>query len=92
LGQNGHALLGDFGAACFKPADAAHSLALEKIEVRAFGCLLEELLDRCEREATTSATFATLSQLSALREACLHTDASLRPVFTEIVASIPAKS
>jgi serine/threonine protein kinase len=92
LGQDGHALLGDFGAACFKPADATQSLALEKIEVRAFGCLLEELLERCEREATTSATFATLSQLSALRDACLHTDASRRPVFTEIVASIPAKS
>jgi hypothetical protein len=92
LGQDGHALLGDFGAACFKPADAAQSLALEKIEVRAFGYLLEELLERCESEAKTSATFATLSHLRALRDACLHTDAMLRPVFTEIVASIPAKS
>ena len=92
LGQDGHALLGDFGAACFKPADAAQSLALEKIEVRAFGCLLEELLERCEREATTSATLATLSHLSALRDACLHTEALRRPVFTEIVSSIPAKS
>jgi hypothetical protein len=89
LGQNGHALLGDFGAACFKPADAAQSLALEKIEVRAFGCLLEELLERCEREATT---LRALTHLVALRDACLHTEASLRPVFTEIVASIPAKS
>jgi len=92
LGQDGHALLGDFGAACFKPADAAQSLALEKIEVRAFGYLLEELLERCESEATTSATFATLSHLRALRDACLHTDATLRPVFTEIVASLRSKS
>jgi hypothetical protein len=92
LGQDGHALLGDFGAACFKPADAAQSLALEKIEVRAFGCLLEELLERCEGGATTWATVATLTQLAALRDACLHTDSSQRPVFTEIVASIAAKS
>jgi serine/threonine protein kinase len=92
LGQNGHPLLGDFGAACFKPADAAHSLALEKIEVRAFGYLLEELLERCDSGATTGANFATLTHLAALRDACLRTDASLRPVFTEIVASIPAKS
>ena len=95
LGQNGHALLGDFGAACFKPADAAQSLALEKIEIRAFGYLLEELLERCEGGATTRApraTGATLTHLAALRDACLHTDASLRPVFTEIVASIPVKS
>jgi serine/threonine protein kinase len=92
LGQNGHALLGDFGAACFKPADAGQSLALEKIEVRAFGHLLEELLERCEGGATTRATVATLTHLSALRDACLRTDASLRPVFTEIMASIPVKS
>jgi hypothetical protein len=92
LGQNGHALLGDFGAACFKPADAAQSLALEKIEIRAFGYLLEELLERCEGGATTRATVATLTHLAALRDACLHTDSSQRPVFTEIVASIPVKS
>ncbi|MFY9138724.1 leucine-rich repeat-containing protein kinase family protein [Zwartia sp.] len=91
LGQNGHALLGDFGAACFKPTDAAYSLALEKIEVRAFGYLLEELLERCEGEATTGATLTnitTLTRLTALRDVCLHTDATQRPVFTEVVARI----
>lgn len=88
LGRDGHALLGDFGAACFKPVDAAHSLALEKIEVRAFGYLLEELLERCDGGATTGATFATLTNLTALRDACLHTEPTQRPVFTEIVASI----
>jgi hypothetical protein len=92
LGRDGHALLGDFGAACFKPVDAANSLALEKIEVRAFGYLLEELLERCDGGATTGANFATLTHLAALRDACLRTEASLRPVFTEIVASIPVKS
>jgi hypothetical protein len=90
LGQDGHALLGDFGAACFKPADAAQSLALEKIEVRAFGYLLEELLERCEGEATTSATVATLTHLGALRDACLHKDSTQRPVFTEVVAAMQA--
>lgn len=88
LGRDGHALLGDFGAACFKPVDAAHSLALEKIEVRAFGYLLEELLERCEGGVTAGATFATLTNLTALRDACLHIEPTQRPVFTEIVASI----
>lgn len=88
LGRDGHALLGDFGAACFKPVDAAHSLALEKIEVRAFGYLLEELLERCQGEASTGASFATLTNLTALRNACLHKEPTQRPVFTEIVASI----
>jgi hypothetical protein len=88
LGQNGDALLGDFGAACFKPTDAAHSHAFEKIEVRAFGYLLEELLERCEGEATAGATFATLTHLTALRDTCLHIDPTQRPVFTEVVARI----
>ncbi len=86
LGRDGHALLGDFGAACFKPTDAVQRLALEKIEVRAFGYLLEELLERCDGGVSTGANFATLTNLSALRDACLNTDANQRPVFTEIVA------
>ncbi|MDN3987419.1 leucine-rich repeat-containing protein kinase family protein [Zwartia vadi] len=85
LGRDGHALLGDFGAACFKPTDAAQRLALEKIEVRAFGYLLEELLERCKGEASN---FATLNNLRALRDACLNTDSTQRPVFTEVVASV----
>lgn len=88
LGRDGHALLGDFGAACFKPVDAVHSLALEKIEVRAFGYLLEELLERCEGGVTTQATVTTLTHLAALRDTCLHTEPTQRPVFTEIVACI----
>ena len=88
LGRDGHALLGDFGAACFKPTNAAQRLALEKIEVRAFGYLLEELLERCDGGATTGASCATLTHLAALRDTCLHTEPTQRPVFTEIVASI----
>lgn len=45
----GRALLGDFGAASFYHADGgALAQGLERLEVRAFGCLLEELLDRCD--------------------------------------------
>jgi hypothetical protein len=47
--DRGTALLGDFGAASLP--DAAGSVdagALERIEVRAFGCLLEELTERCD--------------------------------------------
>ena len=88
LGRDGHALLGDFGAACFKPTDAAQRLALEKIEVRAFGYLLEELLERCEGEASALTKFAALNNLRALRDACLNTDSTQRPVFTDVVASI----
>ncbi|RZL82718.1 MAG: protein kinase, partial [Variovorax sp.] len=43
----GAALLGDFGAASFVDT-GAQAWALERVEVRAFGILLEEWLDRCE--------------------------------------------
>ena len=40
----GHGLLGDFGAASFLPPDEPdQALALQRIEARAFGLLLEEL-------------------------------------------------
>jgi serine/threonine protein kinase len=43
----GRAVLGDFGAASFHPpGDPGAAEALQRIEVRAFGCLLEELVER----------------------------------------------
>jgi hypothetical protein len=47
-GGQGRALLGDFGAASFYALDDRDiGLALQRLEVRAYGCLLEELLERC---------------------------------------------
>jgi serine/threonine protein kinase len=45
--DHGHTLLGDFGAASFYDPAGPQAAALQTLEVRAFGCLLEELLDRC---------------------------------------------
>ncbi len=46
--EAGDALLGDFGAASFfAPEDRQRAEALQRFEVRAFACLLEELLERC---------------------------------------------
>ena len=46
--EDGACLLGDFGAASFLPDDAVLAGALRRLEVRAFACLLEELLERSE--------------------------------------------
>lgn len=89
LNPQGHALLGDFGAACFKPADAAQRLALEKIEVHAFGYLLEELLERCYGE---QAMQTHLNTVRDLRDACLNTDSTQRPVFAEVVGRLRSAS
>lgn len=80
----GEALLGDFGAASFLPRDDdAQSEALQRVESRAFGCLLEELLERCE-----PADAAVHALLDGLRLRCLDDDPAARPLFDDIVATL----
>jgi len=78
----GLALLGDFGAASFYSNDDVFlSEGLERLEVRAFGCLLEELIDRCK---SSPEQINTLRLLINLKVACLADDSRSRPVFNEI--------
>jgi serine/threonine protein kinase len=78
----GRALIGDFGAASFySREDAVISERLERFEVRAFGCVLEELIDRCKRFPEE---INTLSVLIELKMACLADHIQCRPSFNEI--------
>jgi serine/threonine protein kinase len=79
IDETGNALLGDFGAASFLPvaAPAQHGL-LQRIEVRAFGILLEELMQRCEVPGEHAA------QLAELVRRCQQPQVSARPDFIEI--------
>ncbi|GAB4058921.1 leucine-rich repeat-containing protein kinase family protein [Uliginosibacterium sediminicola] len=81
----GRALLGDFGAASFYAPDAPVASALQRMEVRAFGCLLEELLER-SRVAPQEA--ARLAALQALAADCLSESPAQRPLFAEIEARL----
>jgi hypothetical protein len=84
----GHVLLGDFGAASCHDADnRARASAFERIEVRAFGCLLEELAQRSAGEADHFA-----AGFDELVEACLDTRVEMRPSFDEIVERLSALS
>jgi hypothetical protein len=79
----GECLLGDFGAASFIPQqDQTHALALQRIEVRAFGCLLEELLERC---GTADGDQDSINALMALQANCTKDSSSARPLFSEIL-------
>jgi hypothetical protein len=75
-------LLGDFGAASFVPL---HNLniakSIQRIEVRAFACLLEELLDRCDESLKGQHVFDTMRNLQ-LR--CAQLEVNARPLFDEI--------
>jgi hypothetical protein len=78
--RTGHCLLSDFGAASrFDLDNQPIAQSLERIEVRAFGCLLEDLLDRCS--ATPHEAFATLRQL---QRDCLQPNPENRSLFGTI--------
>lgn len=76
--EDGQCLLGDFGAASFHPLDAGpQANALERLEVRAFGILVEELLTQC-LEGDPS--------LHQLARRCQHPDVMTRPSFSALSA------
>jgi len=84
INDDAHCLLGDFGAATlYKDMDASLSHAIERLEVRAFGCLMEELLQRINIDelATQTEIFAKLQQLE---QRCLSEHIKQRPGFIEI--------
>jgi len=78
------ALLGDFGAASFFTPEDEQARGLQRLEARAFGCLLEELLQRCGDEA------AQRARLEQLRAQCFDPDPRQRPTFAEIAATLHA--
>lgn len=75
--------LGDFGAATLLPAtlEPAQRQAFERLEVLAFGLLLQEWLARCE---------AAPDALIDLRDACLNADVASRPLFADLAERLGA--
>jgi len=75
-------ILGDFGGASYyEPKEVKVRNALERLEVRAFGCLVEEMLllsqnDRSDHQQR--------EKLEALRDECLNEKNEERPLFKTI--------
>ncbi len=78
----GGALLGDFGAASFYAPGSPLGAALERLEVRAFGCLLEELVAHGNMPASLR------EALSALMHDCLAEVPAGRPDFVSVHARL----
>lgn len=90
--DRGNCLLGDFGAASsYDCTDPIASLALEKLEVRAFGCLLEDLLVRCQlpdvfdgASEDENREKLVFDRLKKIQQDCMQTLPANRPLFAEI--------
>ena len=83
---DGQALLGDFGAASMFAADGGPlALSLQRIEVRAFSCLLQELLACCPAPAGPP---AARQMLADLQDACADHEPARRPLFADIEAQL----
>lgn len=79
----GEALLGDFGAASFFDAAALTAASLQRLETRAFGCLLEELLAHC-----SAGNEATLLALADLQRRCVQPTVAERPPLAEVAQEL----
>lgn len=85
-GSKDWALFGDFGAASnLLLLPTIQREAMESIEVRAFGCLLDDMLSQTELE--NSELFDTLTSLS---QACMQAQLHMRPSFKEITTALQA--
>ena len=76
--ETGAAVLSDFGAASALPRGAVGA-ALARVEVRAVGILLGEVLDCCD---------AAPDALRALATACLRPNPAQRPGIGDVIAEI----
>lgn len=84
--SDGDALLSDFGAAAFFDVnDAALAQGLEKLEVRALGCLLEELAMQCDATAAEQTRQRDLAQLA---QQCMADMPEMRPSLSQVCAKL----
>jgi len=84
IDEEGNTLFGDFGAACFyDKQDAQIAHALERLEVSAFGHLLDDLIRLCNKPSQPA-----LQRLHNLSDACLEPDVNARPDFNWLNSEI----
>ncbi|QKG57405.1 serine/threonine-protein kinase [Hymenobacter sp. BRD128] len=76
---SGDALLGDFGAASFFDVASPEASLLQRLEARAFGCLLEELVAHCPAGNAVGRL-----ALADLQRRCMQPRLAERPLFSEI--------
>ncbi|WP_298487875.1 leucine-rich repeat-containing protein kinase family protein [uncultured Maribacter sp.] len=80
VNEKAECLLGDFGAASFYDTNSELSTTIERVEVRAFACLLEDLLNLVH-DTTDEAS----KKWQNLIADCTKLEVKFRPSFSEIL-------
>lgn len=86
IDENGNSILGDFGGASYyEKEDKKIGTGLEQLEVRAFGCLIEELLYLSKEDNYHKNIKESLFQLQIL---CINENSKERPLFKEVIEKL----
>jgi hypothetical protein len=80
IDENNHALLGDFGAGVSYDINSEFASYFERLEVRAFGCLLEDLLNH-----VVETDSIILKDIYLLKEECMQIEVIQRPSFENLL-------
>jgi serine/threonine protein kinase len=89
IDDKGHALLGDFGAAMIYGKDSEVAGSLERMEVFAFGHLIEDLLGLVERRVDEDSVLGekdayVIEALNLLHWRCTDPVVGARPLFSQV--------
>jgi hypothetical protein len=82
INKSAESILGDFGAASVYNTNSVQAAIIERIEVRAFGCLIEDVLSMVSKNGMNN---NSLNQWEELIADCSISDVESRPSFSEIL-------
>ena len=85
INKTAESILGDFGAASFYDVNSTFASTIERVEVRAFGCLLEDILSLIDRTEISKNLLYKWRKLSAN---CTVLDVKSRLSFHEILEKL----
>jgi predicted Ser/Thr protein kinase len=85
VNKKAESILGDFGAASFYDVNSVLANNIERVEVRAFGCLLEDVLNQVSENAMSNETHNKWRKLIV---DCSIPDVKLRLSFSEITEEL----
>lgn len=81
--ENANALMGDFGAASFYVTETPDAKKIEQVEIRAFGCLIEDLLIHIH---SSDKQLERTLKLTDLKNDLMQKEIDKRPLFKEVIS------